>query len=127
MEGGSIENRTVVVDNNPLFETESDVILCLYKPDMGSGYNTKGDYYYLRGISQGVFDIQNDKLICKHDGSTITNDKFKQMLRDHSSDEDYSLKSEFQNNMLQNLESGFINEKEYDQFLKEINQYAEIK
>ena len=49
------------------------------------------------------------------------------MLRDHSSDEDYSLKSEFQNNMLQNLESGFINEKEYDQFLKEIDQYAEIK
>lgn len=86
-----------------------------------------GNYYYLRGISQGVFDIQNDKLICKHDGSTITNDKFKQMLRDHSSDEDYFLKSEFQNNMLQNLESGFINEKEYDQFLKEIDQYAEIK
>ena len=54
MEGGSIENRTVVVDNNPLFETESEVILCLYKPDMGSGYNTMGNYYYLRGISQGV-------------------------------------------------------------------------
>lgn len=30
-------------------------LLFLYQPGMGGGMNTEGDYYYLRGLSQGVY------------------------------------------------------------------------
>ena len=34
-------------DKDYKFNNEDRVFLFLYMPDMGSGYNTKGDYYYL--------------------------------------------------------------------------------
>lgn len=38
-----------------MFKDGDDVVLFLYQPNTGGGYNTLGNYYYIVGVNQGVF------------------------------------------------------------------------
>ena len=131
LKGTAETDETITVrirsDQKIFTEKKSDLYLCLYKPDMGSGYNTAGDYYYLTGGDQGTFDRHGDA-VTNSAGIRLMEREFREIMMAHAStDAPFSLRAEFLNNLQQNLESGFItDQEEYERLLREIDQYAEI-
>lgn len=129
---GNIDNSNNMIDvrvrsnENQLFDKKDDLYLFLYKPDMGSGYNTKGNYYYLTGTNQGIFRLQ-DGLLLNDNGISVPVSNFEGVVKYHDeSDEFFSLKEQFLSNLKENLESGFIGQNEYERLLKETEDYAVI-
>lgn len=69
IEGGKKDNLTVIADSAAELEQDKDYILFLYRPMGGGGYNTEGDYYYVTGGYQGVYEIVADEIIDTLDDS----------------------------------------------------------
>ena len=130
LKGIAEENESITVrirsSQELVFEEDSELYLCLYKPDMGSGYNTVGNYYYITGDLQGIFERQ-DGFVTNSFGIRLMDSEFQLMMIAHASaDVPFSLRGEFINNLNENLESGMIDQAEYERLLEEIEQYAEI-
>lgn len=53
--GGLVNGVCVEDKNTPKLTEGQTCLLFLYQPGMGGGMNTEGDYYYLRGLFQGVY------------------------------------------------------------------------
>lgn len=70
LEGGELDGLKVVERNNPKFEIGNTVILFLYQPNMGGGFNVEdSSCYYPVGLRQGVYNetdqrAENSSLIC---------------------------------------------------------------
>ncbi len=53
--GGLVDGVYEDYAETPELQEGEECLLFLYQPGMGGGMNTKGDYYYLRGLSDGVY------------------------------------------------------------------------
>lgn len=53
--GGLVDNVYEEYTDVPELREGEEYLLFLYQPGMGGSMNTRGDYYYLRGLSQGVY------------------------------------------------------------------------
>lgn len=126
--GGSTGDRIVFAEDEPEFTVGKDVLLFLYQPGMGSGYNTTGDYYYVTGVSQGVYELENDIAIQTLTKERSTYDKIRESVETQVRNGGTTIipREEFQDNLDRNLKNGFINEKDYQLLLAESDQYAEI-
>ena len=51
---------TEVYEHSPVLSGENEYLLFLYKPARGGAYNTDGDYYYILGLTQGTFVMDEE-------------------------------------------------------------------
>jgi hypothetical protein len=130
--GGSSILLTTVSDAEATFIVGESYILFLEKPYMGAAYNTIGDYYYVRGLKLGAFTEQEDGLFISQSGSneTIDSSEFEREIRTLTENAEINetvYRDTFLNNLHANLESGWINQEEYDRMLAEIEVYATMQ
>lgn len=142
LEGGTVNGQKVVVEEAPQLPVDEPVLLFLYQPNMGGGFNTEGDYYYVLGMMQGAFypEKDSDEKTQAKSTSTFTNKlgtsisiqtlennlaNIQQTATMNGVNEN-SVYKKFLENQKKNLESGFITQEEYEQGLKESKQYATI-
>lgn len=123
--GGTVGNCTEIYEGSPAFEKNQEYLLCLYQPNCGGAYNTKGDYYYVCGINQGVFTRDDSGGYVSLSGETLPDSRLEPKFRNVSINGDYTRK-EFVENQEKNLANGFITKEEYDAAMAQLNQYAEI-
>ena len=138
-------NLEVVNEISYDFEIGNEYMLFLYQPSYGGGFTTEGDYYYVTGSQLGVYKLNstqtrsNDKVyqsVIYSNESNIPNTASPISLSSFSAkvsqinettppqdDLDYQL---FLKAQQENLESGFISQEEYEQFIAESQQYATI-
>ena len=137
VEGGEANGLNVVVEEAPELHEDDVFLMFLYAPEMGGGYNTQGDYYYVVGVNQGLFEnAENVSASEAEEGATLVNPtdisltlpSLKADLSARSGQVTASAGSyeEFLENQQKNLESGFITQEEYDRLLEEVGQYATI-
>lgn len=55
-EGGRVGNENLISDAASNLEVGKEYLMFLYQLGTGSGFNTQGDYYYINGFYQGVFE-----------------------------------------------------------------------
>lgn len=124
IQGGDLidhENKAIYsvnLDDDLNFDENSNYLLFLNKQEKGGHYNTKGDYYYIFGNSQGVINLSNSSRTLEDDSNL---DSEINALIDNSK-EPVSEDEEMKNN----LEKGLITQEEYDSWLKSRDDYAEI-
>lgn len=53
---GNPDDTSVVYEDEPILDVGSEYLFFLQKPDVGGGFNTTGDYYYVIGSRQGVYE-----------------------------------------------------------------------
>lgn len=141
IQGGQVGNLNVVNDTSYGLEEEKEYLLFLYSPTYGGGFTTEGDYYCLTGSQQGVFALENN--ISRSENSVyaninlpseeepITLSSFQTTIAQINQaippkDAEESSYQRFLDAQKENLESGFISQEEYNQFLEESKQYATI-
>lgn len=124
--GGTVGEHTVSHSDNPVLKTDHQYLLFLYKSDRGGGNNTAGDYYYIRGLRQGVYYInKNDDTFTSPSGEKLTEAFF--MLRSEEyKDHHYSAREERLKILKNNLEYGAITQEDYDKSVAQMDEYAEI-
>ena len=105
---------------------DNQYLLFLYESDRGGGFNTDGDYYYIRGLWQGVYYInKNDDTFTSPSGEKLTEEFF--MLRSEEyKNNHYSAKEERLKNLKNNLKNGVITQEDYDKSVAQMDEYAEI-
>lgn len=131
--GGQIGDLLIESDTSPIIKKDDDVILFLYKPNMGSGYNTEGDYYYINGLYQGVFykNANNEFVSSDTFGNeleTINLNEYQAKVKELD-ENGFNIKYNDEivlENFKRNLDSGFITQEEYDRFVAETKIYAQI-
>lgn len=57
---GDPADPTVIYEDDPTLELGNEYLLFLKKSDMGGSFNTEGDYYYIIGLKQGVYEKLQD-------------------------------------------------------------------
>lgn len=127
VQGGKYKNSRLIVEDAPLFEEKEEVVLFLYHPNMGGGYNTKGDYYYILGMNQGVFypNAQDHNTFMDVYSNSLSISQLKKDVANKSYN-DYQWKNELVSNLQQNYESGFISYAEYCTAMEELEEYAQV-
>lgn len=126
VEGGKIGNEELIVDDTPSFDIGSKYLLFLYKVDMGSGYNTDEDYYYVTGSNQGAFN-QVDKTTFQSQNSSIGTVTTSTLItKSGEVTKEYSLREEATGYAKANLENGMITQEEYDETIQSFDTYATI-
>jgi hypothetical protein len=130
IQGGVTDDLIVFHEGEPKLEIGNEYILFLFRPGMGAGYNTEGDYYYVTGATQGTYTfVINDtiqELVPQLGAQSLTMNELKQQISNFSNVAVKTKMEVFQENLLKNIESGFISEDEYSIFLDEVNTYATI-
>lgn len=130
IEGGTVDDFKLIVDEAPEVPYDSEVILFLYKPNMGSGFNTEGDYYYILGLNQGIFvnsaeKYSNDSMYCNENNDKLTVDELSQMISNSKTPaEGVDMYNEFLANAKANLEEGVITEEAYNEMVSLSRIYA---
>jgi hypothetical protein len=129
LQGGVVGDYTENHDSNPEFNIGSKYLLFLYKAGQGGAFNTLGDYYYVLGEYQGVYDVlDTGDYVAQKTGEPLTLMEMQanlDSLRGVSVDERY-FREQFIDNQRKNLASGFITQQEYDEMMQNIDIYAEI-
>jgi hypothetical protein len=126
VQGGTVGEYTETYEHSPVLEEGKDYLLFLYKPGRGGAFNTNGDYYYILGLSQGIYAEQTDGTYVSQSGSIVTNAELEaavSALSDTPVDTDF-FRNEFLSNQARNLESGFITQEEYENMIANIDIYA---
>ena len=125
--GGQTEELTVITEDFPSLNPGCEYLLFLYRPGMGTGYNTEGDYFYVTGATQGAYSSNGQQtFVSQYDDSKLTTEELSNQIYDLSGIKVKTKLETFKENCLLNLESGFITEEEYESFMKETNVYATI-
>lgn len=143
IQGGTANGMTTIAEEAPELEKGQTYLLYLYQPGRGGSYNTEGDYYYITGVSQGVFALSSDTPLSagKDNAETrlvdiSTDAETEWTLRDaeesiqdinekQPADKDYVYKQAYEN-WQANLDSGFMTQEEFDRSVKESKIYAKI-
>lgn len=129
MEGGRLDDQLLIAEEAPIFEKGEEVILFLYQPNMGGGYNTNDDScYYITGLNQGVFYDAGDLdfVDCKNQRVSYSDLKTTTERMEVTSASQNRLYTTFIKNAKENLKTGMITQRDYDRMMNEINQYATI-
>ena len=126
IDGGTVGDTTVICEESPNISPSKEHLFFLYNPNMGGGLNTAGDYYYIVGVNQGIFAYYDTNVYkCEATSEVLDISQVPSTIVNEEISEDFYYQ-EFKNNMEGNLENGFITQDEYNDFLDEVNQYAEI-
>lgn len=127
VQGGTVGNYTEIYSGIPDFNIGDNYLVFLYQPGRGGSFNTEGDYYYVLGLCQGVFSLNEHGQYISQSGEELSNDYLIQTLStdDEPVDPDY-FRNEYIENQRRNLENGFISQDEFDQLMRNIDNYATI-
>ena len=127
--GGEIDGKQLIAEDSPVFSRNDEVILFLNKPEMGGGYNTKGDYYYIRGVNQGAFFLnQNTERTYSNEKETIQYDTLVKDIVTRSSNVpvETSPSTVFSENIETNVKNNIISAECAKRILEESKRYATI-
>lgn len=130
--GGLNEHQNVIYEDAPAITAGQDVILFLYKPEMGAGYITAGDYYYIVGVNQGIYyaadEADAEDAYINEEGEEISCASVLRSIEQKPAmtSDRMSEYEEFKQNLQSTLENGVITQEGYDAILADSNQYAEI-
>lgn len=125
VQGGIVGNRKEIYNPTPDLEYDGEMILFLYKPGRGGGFNTEGDYYYVLGLPQGLFKKYEGKWKSSM-GTVLTEEDIEQKSKVYPVDE-YWFRNEYLENLKRNLDNDMITEEEYNKWTKEIDVFAKIR
>lgn len=128
VQGGTVNGETEIYTASPSFEVGDKYVVFLYKPGRGGSYNTEGDYYYVLGLSQGVFSESETGELISQAGETIALSDLRMSLASRALapvNED-KFREEYIENQRLNLENGFITQEEYDAAIDGLDVYATI-
>ena len=123
--GGTVGLRTEYYTGNPVLKAGSRYLLFLYQPDMGSGYNTEGDYYYIRGMYQGVYEAVSDGTYRQPYGSKLTDASLTDAISNRVA-LPYSSRREYLARLESNYRSGHLTKEGYEQQIALVDEYAVI-
>ena len=126
VQGGTIGNVTEVYEHSPVLSGENEYLLFLYKPARGGAYNTDGDYYYILGLTQGTFVMDEEGDFISGTGVALPADDIAQYVNNAGPVNVNYFREEYIANQKRNLETGFITQEEYDELMDEIDEYATI-
>lgn len=125
IQGGTVNNLTEEYSGSPKFEVGQDYLVFLYQPERGGSFNTEGDYYYVLGLSQGVFAKDGDGQYASQVGEVLDGNDLAQPLNDTPVDPEF-FRNEYIENQKRNLENGMISQEEFDRLMENIDEYATI-
>lgn len=132
VQGGTAGGVTEVYSPAPDLESGKDYLLFLYQPARGGSFNTTGDYYYILGLTQGIFqkyeDVFGEKnadVYVSQDDYEMTYGHVKDRANEYPVDKQY-FRNEYIDNQKNNLENGFISQSEFESAMKTIDVYATI-
>lgn len=127
VQGGTVGNYTEIYSGTPDFNVGDSYLVFLYQPGRGGSFNTEGNYYYVLGLCQGVFSENEAGQYVSQAGEELSNDYLIQSLTAENNpvDPDY-FRNEYIENQQRNLENGFITQDEFDQLMRDIDDYASI-
>lgn len=128
MDGGSDDQEAIIYEDAPKLKIGKTYTLFLYRPQYGGGYYTKGDYYNILGMRQGVYTKTADADYLTQGEDKVLKAEFTQKLEETKNEKrqpDSFLQERYQN-LKANLDSGFITQEEYDTAMRDTHEYAEI-
>lgn len=125
VQGGTACGITEIYSPAPKLELGEYYLLFLYQPERGGSFNTKGDYYYILGLTQGIFEKENKDVYLSQNNYEITLEHVKNRANEYPVDKQY-FRNEYIENQKRNLENGFISQSEFDTIIKNIDVYATI-
>lgn len=140
VEGGVVDGHQVIAHEEPCFSIGDEVLLFLSKPNMGSGYNTEGDYYYVLGAHQGAFYYElkegrtrssiSEETFVEENGNmelswTEVSKEIVEYDQKNPVDEDL-IYNDLIASLKANVISGFITQEEYNDYLSQTKQFATI-
>ena len=128
VQGGTVGNYTEIYEYSPKLELNHKYLLFLYKPGRGGAYNTEGDYYYVLGLTQGVFSENENGDFVSESGEILAQERLISTLSDEDMEpvnENY-FRNEYIENQERNLQNGFITQEEFDEMMANIDHYATI-
>lgn len=126
VQGGTVGNTTEIHEHDPIpYDAGQELLVFLYKPGRGGSYNTEGDYYYVLGLTQGVYAVSEEGYVSST-GAQITEKEVYSMARKSSPVDENYFRNEYIENQKRNLENGFITQEEYDTYMENIDVYAKI-
>lgn len=125
LRGGTVGKRTEIYEENPVLEVGKQYLLFLNRPDRGGTYHTAGDYYYVRGLHQGAFEVfENGEFISSNgvklaaESLVIPDSVYQNGL--------FSMREDYIYNQKQNLEHNMLSQEGFDRRMEQLDQYAEI-
>lgn len=119
--GGVIEVHTA----GPVINYGEEYILFLYQPGRGGSFHTEGEYYYILGLTQGIFSEDEEGIYVPQKGEAISIERIVERANEYPVDLDY-FRNEYIENQKQNLQNGFITEDEYIEMMDEVDVYASV-
>jgi hypothetical protein len=125
VQGGTAEGITEIYEPTATLEEGEEYLLFLYQPGRGGAFNTEGDYYYVLGLSQGVFSSNDSSHFVSQSGTVLAQETLVSRAMEKPVDEDY-FRNEFINNQELNLENGVITLEEYNEAMENLDVYATI-
>lgn len=125
LHGGTVGNYTEIYEDAPTINEDTEYLLFLYRPGRGGAFNTEGDYYYILGLTQGIFVEESEGVFLSETGEKLTSNMFLSTIADVPVNENY-FREQYIHNQQLNLENGFITQEEYDSRMANIDQYATI-
>lgn len=136
------KNVTTICEYIEDLNVGDEYLLFLYSTELGGGFNTKGDYYYVVGINQGIFEVSGKSTMRSSSGEVLPSKASAMFNTTELAYKDVSKEIQVANietpidldldekivlnNLDENLKSGFISQEEYQQALSELEQYATI-
>jgi hypothetical protein len=127
-QGGTVGDYTEVYEQEPTFEDGKSYLLFLYQPGRGGAFNTSGNYYYVLGLVQGVYEKQSDGSYVSQSGHAVVVEELYASLSAIAQIpvDTYFFRNEYLTNQARNLENGFITQEEYENAIANIDVYATI-
>jgi hypothetical protein len=130
VQGGTIDELNVIVEEAPALEVGETHLLFLYNPGHGGGYNTAGEYFYVTGASQGAYAHHADggDWVSQFNGSALSFESLQSQISEYESlgTQRQTAMDAFIQNQLRNLENGVITEEEYESLMTDANTYATV-
>lgn len=134
--GGLIESELVFDETGPYLELGQQYLVFLLSPDVGGGFNTEGDYYYVNGSTQGIYPFIDGELLVSEFDSAVEE---KHSILDYellkeeliAINENYPVseinrRQEIIDALTINYNNRLITEEQYHQALQELDMYAVI-
>ena len=125
VEGGTAGGRTEIYSPTADLEDGKEYLLFLYQPNFGGDCYTRGNYYCVLGLHQGVFTEAEDGGFISQAGTALSMRTLLDRAEEFPIDAQY-FRNQFIENQSRNLETGFITQKEYDDLMSTLDVYAEV-
>ncbi len=121
MEGG-----TVIHHSYPILNQRDQYLLFLYNEKCGGWYNTTGNYYYIDGLAQGAYRMDEEgAFVNVESGEELPAQALISPQLDEPVNEEH-FREEMEETFRHNYETGMDSWEEYQYNLAQLDQYAAI-